>query len=84
MTVSKARNIATFLGRTDSANPTEIRLLNSSEVSGVDSSNILSINGVSFFSTLDSLPTSSLRAGQQAFVGSNNRLYISDLSLIHI
>ena len=76
--VSKARNIATFLGRTDSANPTELRLINLGEVSGVDSANILSINGVNFFDTLDSLPISNLRAGQQAFVAENNRLYVSN------
>ena len=76
--VSKARNIATFLGRTDSANPTELRLINVGEVSSVDSANILSINGVNFFNTLDSLPISELRAGQQAFVAENNRLYVSN------
>tara|TARA_B100000614_G_scaffold156347_1_gene138385 strand:+ start:2189 stop:3727 length:1539 start_codon:yes stop_codon:yes gene_type:complete len=77
MTVSKARDIATFLGRTDSANPSGIRLMNSSEIPNVDSANILSINGVNVFNTLDSLPITNLRAGQQAFVRSNNRFYIS-------
>ena len=76
--VSKARNIATFMGRTDSANPTELRIINLGEVSGVDSSNILSINGVPFSNNLDSLPTSELTAGQRRFVAENNRLYITD------
>ena len=69
--VSKARNIATFLGRTDSANPAELRLINVGEVSSVDGTNILSINGVNFFNTLDSLPISEL-GEQQAFVAENN------------
>ena len=78
MTVSKARNIATFLGRTDSANPTELRILHTGEFTGVDSDTVLSINGVQFFNTLDSLPVSNLREGQQAFVDESKRLYVSN------
>ena len=76
--VSKARNIATFLGRTDSANPNELRLLHTGELTGVDSATIMSINGVQFFDTLDSIPTSNLLEGQQAFVNESKRLYISN------
>ena len=76
--VSKARNIATFLGRTDSANPTELRLLHTGELTGVDSATIMSINGVQFFDTLDSIPTSNLLEGQQAFVNESKRLYVSN------
>ena len=78
MTVSKARNIATFLGRTDSANPNELRLLHTGELTGIDSDTVLSINGVQFFNTLDSLPVSNLREGQQAFVDESKRLYVSN------
>jgi len=76
--VSKARNIATFLGRTDSANPTELRLLHTGELTGVDSDTVRSINGAQFFETLDSLPVSNLREGQQAFVNESKRLYVSN------
>tara|TARA_Y100000022_G_scaffold192876_1_gene195524 strand:+ start:49 stop:1317 length:1269 start_codon:yes stop_codon:yes gene_type:complete len=49
----------------------------------LDSADIISIaNSTSaataVFETLDSLPTTSLSAGQQAFVNENNRLYISN------
>jgi len=48
---------------------------------GLDSaqvSTIASDAGLNYFNTLDSLPISSLSAGDQAFVAANQRLYISN------
>ena len=49
----------------------------------LDSADIISISSntagaTAVFDTLDSLPTSGLSAGQQAYVQSNNRLYVSN------
>lgn len=47
---------------------------------GLDSADVLGLAGGSLnvFSSIDSLPVSSLNAGDQAYVTSNNRLYISN------
>ena len=48
---------------------------------GLDSAQITTIAsgaGLNYFNTLDSLPISSLSAGDQAFVAANQRLYISN------
>ena len=47
---------------------------------GLDSAEILALvgSGVSVLETLDSLPTTSLTAGDEAFVKNNNKLYISN------
>lgn len=48
--------------------------------SGLDSAQVSSIagSGVSVYETLDSLPSTGLTAGDEAYVKSNNRLYISN------
>ena len=51
------------------------------EADGLDSAQVTTIAsavGLTYFSTLDSLPTSSLTAGDQAFVAATQRLYISN------
>ena len=47
---------------------------------GLDSSDVSAIagSGVDVFDTLDSLPSTGLTAGDEAFVKSNNRLYVSN------
>jgi len=48
---------------------------------GLDSAQVTTIaqaSGLSYLSTLDSLPTSNLTSGDQAFVAANQRLYISN------
>ena len=47
---------------------------------GLDSAAVISVagSGVSVYDTLDSLPLSNLTAGDEAFVKSNNRLYVSN------
>jgi len=53
---------------------------------GLDSAEILALvgSGVSVLETLDSLPTTSLTAGDEAFVKNNNKLYISKSETPHI
>lgn len=51
------------------------------DADGLDSAQVTTIAsgvGLTYFSTLDSLPTSSLTAGDQAFVAATQRLYISN------
>lgn len=47
---------------------------------GLDSAGVLAVagTGLTVYSTLDSLPVSSLTAGDQAYVSANKRLYISN------
>ena len=48
---------------------------------GLDSSQVTTIasaSGLTVYSTLDSLPTTSLSVGDQAYVSSNSRMYISN------
>ena len=65
--MSKIRDIAEILGVTETANPTNAVLTSVADGSGLTT-----------YSTLDSLPTSSLTAGDQAFVTGNQRYYISN------
>ena len=60
------RDIATMLGRTEAANPSNAAL-------GTGGGGT-----VSAYTLLDSLPVSDLSAGNQAFVSENNRLYVSN------
>jgi len=60
------RDIATMLGRTEAANPSNAAL-------GTGGGGT-----VSAYILLDSLPVSDLSAGNQAFVSENNRLYVSN------
>ena len=58
------RDIAKILGRTEAANTDNVALGSGS--------------GLTVYATPDLLPTSGLTAGDQAFVTSNNRIYISN------
>jgi len=78
--MSRARDLARMLGRTEAANTDNVRLVFGNVV---DSSTVDTIArdagaAVAYYSTLDSLPVSSLTAGDQAFVAANNRLYVSN------
>ena len=79
--MTKARDFAMMVGRSEALNPDRVALLDGDAVSVTDSASINSIigtAGVTVYDSLGLLPTSSLTAGQQAFVNSNNRLYISN------
>ena len=78
--MSRARDLARMLGRTEAANTNNVRLVFGNVV---DSSTVDTIArdagaAVAYYNTLDSLPVSSLTAGDQAFVSANNRLYVSN------
>ena len=60
------RDIATILGRTEVANPSNAAL-------GTGDG-----SGLVVYATLDDLPTSGLTAGDQAYVTATNRLYVSN------
>ena len=75
--MSKSRDIAKFLGVTETNNTGNARLLTSDESVGLDSAQVQNV-GTSKFTTLDSLPTTGLVSGQQAWVESSGRLYISN------
>jgi hypothetical protein len=64
--MTRVRDIATMLGRTEATN--------------TDNSALSTGSGgtVSAYTLLDSLPVSDLSAGNQAFVSENNRLYVSN------
>ena len=64
---SKIRDIADILGVTEAANPTKAVLTSVADGSGLV-----------VYATLDDLPTSGLTAGDQAYVTSTNRLYVSN------
>ena len=79
--MGRTRDIAAILGQTEITNPQKNRIFTIGDTSNVDSAYVTSIasaGGLSYYSTLDSLPTSSLTAGDEAFVSANNRYYISN------
>lgn len=80
--MGRTRDIAAILGKTEIANSQNKRVLTINDISVVDSAYVTSIasssSTLSYYSTLDSLPTSSLTAGDEAFVSANNRYYISN------
>ena len=77
--MGRSRDIADILSKTELANTNNERLIIEDTV-GVDSAYVSAntLPPLAFYSTLDSLPVTGLTAGQQAYVDSNNRLYISD------
>ena len=75
--MGRSRDIAEILGKTETENPSNLVLLNTSSPTGVDSAQVQNI-GLEHFSTLDSLPITNLEAGQQAYVSGTNRLYMSN------
>lgn len=79
--MGRTRDIAAILGQTEITNPQNNRIFTIDDTSVVDSAYVTSIasaGALSYYSTLDSLPTSSLTAGDEAFVSANNRYYISN------
>lgn len=67
--------LVTPTGEIDNSALTNVNLLDSADIVSIGNN---TSSGTQVFDTLDSLPTSSLNAGQQAFVNENNRLYISN------
>lgn len=67
--------LVTVTGDIDNSALTNVTLLDSADVVSIGNN---TSSGTQVFDTLDSLPTSSLNAGQQAFVNANQRLYISN------
>ena len=65
--MSRTRDIANILGKTENVNTENEALLN-----------ISSGSSLSVYSTLDDLPSSGLTSGDQAFVSSTSRFYISN------
>lgn len=65
--MSRIRDIASILSNTEQANPDN----NAIDVSGQSTR-------TSVFTSLDSLPITGLSSGQQAFISSTNRLYVSN------
>lgn len=81
--MGRSRDIAAILGKTEINNPSNERLLfTPGDPISVDSdyvnNQVNTAAGLVFYNTLDSLPVSGLTAGDQAFVSSNDRLYISN------
>ena len=75
--MGRSRDIADMLGKTEAINTSNERLL--TDASCVDSAYVTAnTTPLSFFNTLDSLPVTSLTSGQQAYVDSNSRMYISN------
>ena len=75
--MSRIRDIAAILGKTEADNTTNVRLTASNESLGLDSAQVQNV-GLQKFTSIDSLPISNLTSGQQAWVESNNRMYISN------
>lgn len=80
--MGRTRDIAAILGKTEITNPSNDRILTIDDNSVIQDSSYIttlaSASGLAFYETLDSLPTSSLTAGDEAFVAANNRYYISN------
>ena len=82
---TRARQIAKFMGKTETANSSNAALstIDSSVVttivnaSALDSAMIKDIP-LLVFSSFDSLPAQNLEAGDKAYVTGNNRFYISN------
>lgn len=75
--MSRSLDIAKILRATEIDNTDNNRLFNSGEVLGIDSAQYKDLS-LTYYLTLDSLPTSNLELGQRAFVNENRRLYISN------
>jgi hypothetical protein len=64
---SKNRDIANFLGKTETANTDNVALASADGGSGLQ-----------VYATLDDLPTTGLTSGDQAYITATNRIYISN------
>ena len=67
MTVSRNRDIARILGKTETNNTSNLRLTHTGDGSGLV-----------VYATKENLPTTGLTSGDQAFVTNTSRLYISN------
>ena len=67
--------LVTATGDVDNSALGNVNLLDSADVLAIGNN---SASGTAVFDTLDSLPTSNLSEGQQAFVNANQRFYISN------
>ena len=67
MTVSRNRDIARFLGKTEKNNTSNLRLTHTGDGSGLV-----------VYATKENLPATGLTSGDQAFVTNTSRLYISN------
>ena len=79
--MTKARDFAMMVGRSEAINPTRVALLDGDAITVTDSAAVSSIVGnvgTAVYDSLGALPVAGLTAGQQAFVSANNRLYISN------
>ena len=79
--MSRTRDIAAFLSATEAANTDNNALLNTTSEVGLDSAEVGAIASASALTVYDSigaLPTTSLTAGDQAFITSSSRLYLSN------
>ena len=81
--MTKVRDIAAFLGKTEALNPINKSLaFDSNSVTTLTPSianDIITANGVVVYNTVDSLPASP-NDGDRAWVTSNNRFYVADSS----
>ena len=78
---SRSRDIADFLGATDSANTSNVYIQYAPLGTIDDSADVISIiqnNGIAAYSTRNNLPSSGLTLGQQAYVIDSKRYYISN------
>ena len=79
--MGRSRDIATFLSKTEQDNTSNLALLNSGSSVGLDSAQVTTIAtdaGIAVYTALDSLPSTGLSSGDQAWVESSGRLYISN------
>lgn len=80
--MSRSRDISKFLGSTETSNASNLALLNTGSTGlGLDSAQVTTIAAASALTVYDSvgaLPTTSLTAGDQAYVTSSSRLYLSN------
>jgi hypothetical protein len=75
MPTTKARLLSTLIN-----NDGDVKLTNLDTVAIQDSADVISAapSGMTVYTTLDSLPTTNLTSGDQAYVSANNRMYISN------
>ena len=79
--MSRSRDISKFLGSTENGNASNLALLHTGSSTGLDSAQVTTIASATALTVYDSigaLPTTSLSAGDQGYVTSNNRLYLSN------
>jgi len=79
--MTRNRDIATILGRTENNNAQNNSILFNGTDVGLDSNQVTIIAtdaGIAVYNRLDSLPTSNLTLGDRAFIESDARYYISN------